>query len=125
MFISVNSSQVDANEQMQVIGGILELYPDVPALGSPFGTGNETFGLNSEFKRASAIQGDVAFTSLRRQLAQNASAAGVKVFAYLFTDPQTDTYPAYLGGKDLDYLVSFLGDARGLSYLLTDGLRNS
>jgi hypothetical protein len=34
---------------------ILELYPDDPAVGSPFNTGNETFGLSSSFKRASAI----------------------------------------------------------------------
>lgn len=35
---------------------ILELYPDVPALGSPFNTGNETFGLSPGYKRASAIR---------------------------------------------------------------------
>lgn len=34
---------------------ILHLYPDIPALGAPFGTGNNTFGLSSQFKRASAI----------------------------------------------------------------------
>ncbi len=34
---------------------ILELYPDIPALGSPFNTGNETFGLSSQFKRLAAI----------------------------------------------------------------------
>lgn len=34
---------------------LLELYPDVPALGSPFRTGNETFGLSSHFKRGCAI----------------------------------------------------------------------
>ena len=33
---------------------ILELYPDDPALGSPFNTGNNTFGLPG-FKRAAAI----------------------------------------------------------------------
>ncbi|KAJ7624729.1 Carboxylesterase, partial [Roridomyces roridus] len=30
---------------------ILELYPDDPALGSPFGTGDETWGLGSQYKR--------------------------------------------------------------------------
>lgn len=30
---------------------VLELYPDVPALGSPFNTGNETFGLSTGYKR--------------------------------------------------------------------------
>ena len=34
---------------------LLELYPDIPALGSPFNTGNETFGLPSGYKREAAI----------------------------------------------------------------------
>lgn len=34
---------------------LLELYPDIPALGSPFNTGNETFGLPSGYKRQAAI----------------------------------------------------------------------
>lgn len=34
---------------------MLELYPDIAALGSPFGTGNETFGLSSQYKRYAAI----------------------------------------------------------------------
>lgn len=34
---------------------LLELYPDVPALGSPYGTGNNTFGLDSQYKRTAAI----------------------------------------------------------------------
>lgn len=46
---------VSLPELEQAANRILELYPDVPALGSPFNTGNETFGLSSSFKRASAI----------------------------------------------------------------------
>ena len=34
---------------------LLELYPDIPALGSPFNTGNETFGLPTGYKREAAI----------------------------------------------------------------------
>ena len=41
--------------QNATIERILQLYPDVPALGSPFNTGNNTFGLNSEYKRYNAI----------------------------------------------------------------------
>ena len=37
------------------INRILELYPDIPALGSPFNTGNETFGLPQAYKRWAAI----------------------------------------------------------------------
>lgn len=34
---------------------ILKLYPDIPADGSPFNTGNKTFGLSSQYKRSAAI----------------------------------------------------------------------
>ena len=45
---------------------LLDLYPDNPALGSPFGTGNNTFGAGAEYKRAAAIVDDVAFQAPRR-----------------------------------------------------------
>lgn len=53
--ITTSPSLVSPGRQAEVIGQILELYPDNPALGSPFGTGNNTFGLNSQYKRLSAI----------------------------------------------------------------------
>ena len=34
---------------------LLELYPDIPALGSPFNTGNNMFGLPTSYKRASSL----------------------------------------------------------------------
>ena len=34
---------------------LLQLYPDIPALGSPFNTGNDTFGLGSLYKQWAAI----------------------------------------------------------------------
>jgi len=52
---STSPPLVSQEEHLRVVERILELYPDIPALGSPFGTGNDTFGLNSEFKRFSAI----------------------------------------------------------------------
>ncbi|RDB17235.1 Lipase 1 [Hypsizygus marmoreus] len=65
---------------------LFKLYPDVPALGSPFNTGNETFGLSSVYKQAAAIHGDVFFEAPRRLWMQTASAAGIKSFGYLFTE---------------------------------------
>ena len=65
---------------------LMALYPENPAEGSPFGTGNETFGLSSQYKRAAAILGDMSFQGPRRQWIQAASAAGVKTFGYYFTD---------------------------------------
>ena len=34
---------------------VMSLYPDDPSAGSPFGTGNQTFGTGPGFKRESAI----------------------------------------------------------------------
>lgn len=88
------------SEHSWVVETILQLYPDDPALGSPFGTGNDTFGFSSQFKRASAVFGDLPFSSVRRQWTQVASNASVKAFGYLFTDPQP-LNPPYLGGECL------------------------
>ncbi|KXN91360.1 Lipase 2 [Leucoagaricus sp. SymC.cos] len=64
---------------------LLQPYPDVPALGSLFNAGNDTFGLSSQFKRASAMQGDLEFQSQHRFWQQTAANANVKTYGYLFT----------------------------------------
>ena len=76
------------------VATLLQLYPDDAALGSPFGTGNETFGLSSQYKRAAAILGDMSFQGPRRRWIQAASAAGVKTFGYYFTDQNAVTTPS-------------------------------
>ncbi|KAJ7124258.1 extracellular triacylglycerol lipase precursor [Mycena epipterygia] len=78
------------------INTLLQLYPDVPALGSPFNTGNELFGLSSQWKRASAVVGDIMFHSQRRYWMETAAKSGVKTFGYLFTQPQS-SWPPELG----------------------------
>ena len=52
-----NFSESPADSARLGVGAnkLLKLYPDVPALGSPYNTGNETFGLDSQFKRLAAI----------------------------------------------------------------------
>jgi len=72
---------------------LLELYPADPALGSPFGTGDDTFGLSPVFKRVAAILGDMWFQSTRRQWMGAAVDHGVKVFGYHFIDPQLNSGP--------------------------------
>ncbi|KAJ3569951.1 hypothetical protein NP233_g4716 [Leucocoprinus birnbaumii] len=74
---------------------LLHLYPDIPSLGSPFNTGNDTFGLSSQYKRACAIQGDLAFTSQRRFWQQTAANASVKTWGYLFAQPQPQLPPTF------------------------------
>jgi hypothetical protein len=41
---------------------LLKLYPNTPSLGSPYGTGNELFGRDKQYKRSAAIIGDILFT---------------------------------------------------------------
>ncbi|KAF8961997.1 esterase 1 [Flammula alnicola] len=86
-------SLVSPAAQAATIERILQLYPDEPALGSPFGTGNNTFGLSSEYKRFAAIWGDVLIQSPRRSFTQNMSATSVQVFPYYFTDPDAVPIP--------------------------------
>ena len=49
---------------------LLELYPDDPAQGSPFDTGNAN-AVTPEFKRLAAVQGDLSFHGPRRFLLQH------------------------------------------------------
>ncbi|KAJ7775366.1 extracellular triacylglycerol lipase precursor [Mycena metata] len=87
------------------IDRMLQLYPDVPALGSPFGTGNDTFELSAEWKRAAAISCDVNFAAVRRGWTQAASRYGLKTYGYLFTDPQLNS--GFLGiphASELQYV---------------------
>jgi acetylcholinesterase len=64
MIISVPPSPPDASpselesqrrELEHILNETLALYPNIPSLGSPFGTGNMTFGLDPEYKRTAAV----------------------------------------------------------------------
>ena len=44
---------------------VISLYPDDPSAGSPFGTGNETFGTGPAYKREAAICMSLTPCSLR------------------------------------------------------------
>ncbi|KAK0224133.1 triacylglycerol lipase 3 [Armillaria fumosa] len=68
-----------------ILAQFLELYPDDPSLGSPYVTGNQTFGLPSGFKRVAAMDGDTMFDAQRRIWTQTAVQAGVEAYGYQFT----------------------------------------
>jgi len=100
----------------QTITNLVEsyLYDDPSSFGSPFNSGNDTFGLSQGYKIISAISniflasylslpliyclvGDLMFTGQRRLWAkQYASSGESKWFGYLLTQPQPQ--PAFLGG---------------------------
>ncbi|KAF7376885.1 Carboxylic ester hydrolase [Mycena sanguinolenta] len=119
---SPSSSPTTLEESAETV---LQLYPDIPALGSPFGTGNSTFGLSSQFKRAAAIIGDSDFQAQRRLWIETAANAGVKTFGYLFTEPQPT--PSALGvfhASELVYVFGKPGNtspaSEELSRIMTD-----
>ena len=40
---------------------LLQYYPADPAAGSPYGSGNDTFGLAAQYKRLVSLVGDLIF----------------------------------------------------------------
>ncbi|KAF7792591.1 hypothetical protein EIP86_003685 [Pleurotus ostreatoroseus] len=98
------------------IDRLLVLYPQDPALGSPFDTGdlNE---LTPQFKRLAALQGDLVFQAPRRFLLEHRSDKQ-KAFAFLskrFKDTPnlgsshgTDVQLAYGQTDFTDYIVNFV-----------------
>ncbi|GMK54925.1 hypothetical protein CspeluHIS016_0115110 [Cutaneotrichosporon spelunceum] len=89
-----------------VLDKILQAYPDDPVLGAPFGSGNETFGLPSQYKQVAAIVTDGMWTSRSHAMLK----ANRKAWGYLFSAGPEDsaTHPAYLGythGDDVSYIM--------------------
>ncbi|KII95056.1 hypothetical protein PLICRDRAFT_99010 [Plicaturopsis crispa FD-325 SS-3] len=117
-------SLVSASTLSSAADTILKMYPDDPSVGSPYNTGNQTFGLSSQFKRIAAILDDISFQAPRRLWIQAASNAGVKTFGYLFTDPQTAP-PPFLGvvhGSEIAYVYGSVGDTPASSSTLSGNM---
>ncbi|KAJ7130370.1 extracellular triacylglycerol lipase precursor [Mycena epipterygia] len=93
-FVAMSSPSISPTTLESSVQTLLQLYPDIPALGSPFNTGNDTFGFSSQVKRYAAIDGDLQFTSQRRFWIETAANAGVKTFGYLYTQPQPNAPPS-------------------------------
>ncbi|KAG9011486.1 hypothetical protein FRB94_008317 [Tulasnella sp. JGI-2019a] len=90
-----------------VLTKLQSFYPTL-AEGSPFGSGNETFGLSPIFKQAAAIFGDVAFHAPRRFFLKHAQAFGLQnTYSYLFTqntDTNTTAYTGVSHGSEVTFV---------------------
>ncbi|KAJ8487439.1 hypothetical protein ONZ45_g14337 [Pleurotus djamor] len=87
--LSWYSGSAPSSERLsRLIDVLLDLYPDIPALGSPYGTGNETFGLSSQWKRMAAIFGDLLLVGPVRYHHEVLARAGARTYAYRFTEKQ-------------------------------------
>ncbi|KIY31433.1 carboxylesterase [Cryptococcus gattii E566] len=90
---------------------LITVYPNDPSLGSPFGTGNETFGLDSSFKQFAALYGDGQFQSLRRYFLQQANQYGnSQTWTYQF-EQLTPGAPGYLGSYHGSEVIYVFGAA--------------
>ena len=97
-----------SNQDPNITTGLINMYPDDPIQGSPFDTGNDTFGLSPSFKKLAAMLNDVMFQSSRRWFLDSAVKQGMgdKVWSYLFT-AYTPGAPSYYGsyhGSDLPFI---------------------
>jgi carboxylesterase type B len=56
MLIAINTSPGGSPSVLEATADkILKLYPEDPAVGSPYGTGDELFGLPASYKRHASI----------------------------------------------------------------------
>ncbi|KAK0462856.1 extracellular triacylglycerol lipase precursor [Desarmillaria tabescens] len=110
----VNASYSPPAVPTDVMNELMDLYPDDPADGSPYNTGNETFGLSPGNKRISAILGDLAFNSQRRLWSQTTADVGVKSYAYRFAQ-RLSSIPAYLGVPHGGELPFVFGDVAAMN----------
>ncbi|KAG8718942.1 hypothetical protein FRC08_004014 [Ceratobasidium sp. 394] len=101
---------------------LLKHYPDDPAAGSPYGTGNETFGQGAQYKRYASMLNDLLFQAPRRDHLRTATNFGVKSWSYMFTERPLNYVPL-LGvqhGAEIPFVMQTVGtiDPNATSELL-------
>ncbi|THU84529.1 alpha/beta-hydrolase [Dendrothele bispora CBS 962.96] len=98
-----NASPAEREVQLEkleaVVKQVLDLYPNDPSLGAPFGTGNDTFGLDPEYKRYASVATDFTHLAHRRYLVnEQLLKARIPTFTYLFADPDAVPVPDFVNG---------------------------
>ncbi|KAG9011489.1 hypothetical protein FRB94_008320 [Tulasnella sp. JGI-2019a] len=89
-----------------VLDKLQSFYPTL-AEGSPFGSGNETFGLSPIFKQTTAIVCDLDFQAPRRAFLKGVRAFGLQnTYSYLFTQNTDTNTTDFLGGESYYLLQS-------------------
>lgn len=83
---------------------LVSAYPDDPSQGSPYNTGNATFGLSPFYKKAASIVGDSSFQATRRAWISAAASNGVTTYGYMFTEPGQNTSSGVAHASELNYV---------------------
>ncbi|KAF2844915.1 carotenoid ester lipase-like protein precursor [Plenodomus tracheiphilus IPT5] len=92
----VTSKRWNVNET--VAKRLLELYPNDPAQGEPYGWGNRTWPQNGlQWKRYQSIATDLTMFAPRRFLAERLSAYGENVYSYRWDAPKFNNTPNTIG----------------------------
>ncbi|KAL0945838.1 hypothetical protein HGRIS_012121 [Hohenbuehelia grisea] len=100
---TVTNNPVVKTRLERAVDRLMELYPDDPAVGSPYG---QTTPLPRHYKRLSSIYTGLLWLAPRRLWSRAATKWGVNVFGYHFTDLYPNRLP-HLGvqhGLELIYL---------------------
>ncbi|KAG8732275.1 hypothetical protein FRC11_014728 [Ceratobasidium sp. 423] len=92
---------------------LLKFYPTSPAAGSPYGTGNETFGRGAQYKRFASLFGDLGFHAPRRNHLDSATTFGGKAWqirTYILKESALIYPPVYgIGhGGDVPFVMQTL-----------------
>ncbi|CAE6480105.1 unnamed protein product [Rhizoctonia solani] len=89
---------------------LLKFYPTSPAAGSPYGTGNDTFGRGAQYKRFASLFGDFGFQAPRRDYLNSATKFGVKSWSYILKESSMSYPPEYgiAHGGDIPFVMQTL-----------------
>ncbi|KAG8691648.1 hypothetical protein FRC08_010116 [Ceratobasidium sp. 394] len=89
-----------------VVNKLLSYYPADPSAGSPYNTGDDTFGKAAQYKRAASVIGDLVFDAPRRDFLQVATSLNVPVWSYQFAQTGIDA-PEYGAGHSFELQFVF------------------
>ncbi|ELU39891.1 lipase I [Rhizoctonia solani AG-1 IA] len=101
------------------VNQLLKYYPAHPSAGSPYNTGNNTFGKASQYKRAASIIGDLVFDAPRRDFLQVATKLGVSAWSYQWAQAGLDL-PEFGAAHSFDLAFVFQQRWEGMTQSLID-----
>ncbi|KIY67119.1 alpha/beta-hydrolase [Cylindrobasidium torrendii FP15055 ss-10] len=99
---NITPAMTDEAYFKETLTKFMSLYSQDPAEGSPYFTGEETFGFDPRFKRLAAMTGDMLFQSLRREWQESMVKFGLPTWGFMWTQNGEHEHPAYLGAAHED-----------------------
>ncbi|TYJ58286.1 hypothetical protein B9479_000829 [Cryptococcus floricola] len=105
------------------LDSLLDLYPADPTVGSPYDTGNDTFGLQPAYKRFASIVGDLKFQAPRRHFLREANKHGnTATWTYQFeqSTPGSAAQRGVWHASEIPYVYGLARPGTGQSAEYTD-----